>query len=110
MRGGARPPHARRTLCTLSVRPRAPTKQMGLFQQPARSRRLRRAVVRELERDPEVFGLQQGDDGLQVVAVLACDADLLLLDRGLHPNLAVLDEPDDLPGLLRGDAVLEADP
>src|SRR2546422_4965489 len=31
MRGGAREPHARRTLCTLSVRPRALTKQMGLF-------------------------------------------------------------------------------
>src|SRR5574341_2550450 len=38
MRGGARRPHARRTLCTLSVRPRAPTKQMGLFQQPANRR------------------------------------------------------------------------
>src|SRR5437667_989479 len=36
MRGGARQPHARRTPGTLSVRPRAPTKQMGLFQQPAR--------------------------------------------------------------------------
>src|SRR3990172_11741976 len=36
MRGGARRPHARRTLRTLSMRPRAPTKQMGLFQQPAR--------------------------------------------------------------------------
>src|SRR5712692_5055355 len=36
MRGGARRLHAKRTLCTLSVRPRAPTKQMGLFQQPAR--------------------------------------------------------------------------
>src|SRR3990172_8658404 len=35
MRGGARRPHARRTLCTLSVRLRAPTKQMGLFQRPA---------------------------------------------------------------------------
>src|SRR2546425_693073 len=35
MRGGARPPHARRTSCTLSVRPRAPTKQMDLFHQPA---------------------------------------------------------------------------
>ena len=32
MQGGARGPHARRTRCTLSVRPRAPTKQMGLFQ------------------------------------------------------------------------------
>src|SRR5262245_50319768 len=35
MRGGARRPHARRTVCTLSVRPRAPTKQMGLLQHPA---------------------------------------------------------------------------
>src|SRR4029450_4115807 len=35
MRGGAREPHARRTPCTLSVRPRAATKQMGLFPQPA---------------------------------------------------------------------------
>src|SRR5438445_11230125 len=32
LRGGAREPHARRSLSTLSVRPRAPTKQMGLFQ------------------------------------------------------------------------------
>ena len=29
LRGGARWPHARRTRCTLSVRSRAPTKQMG---------------------------------------------------------------------------------
>src|SRR5215510_9994642 len=41
MRGGARRPHARRTLCTLSVRARAPTKQMGLFQQPASTTVLR---------------------------------------------------------------------
>src|SRR3990170_3973344 len=39
MRGGARRPHARRTRCTLSVRPRVPTKQMGLFQQPSRGPR-----------------------------------------------------------------------
>src|SRR5262249_61443151 len=31
MRGGARRPHARRSLSTLSVRPRAPTSEMGLF-------------------------------------------------------------------------------
>src|SRR5512132_3268287 len=37
LQGGAREPHARRTACTLSVRPRAPTKQMGLFQQPGRT-------------------------------------------------------------------------
>src|SRR5262245_40549817 len=29
LQGGARGPHARRTSCTLSVRPREPTKQMG---------------------------------------------------------------------------------
>src|ERR1700682_277793 len=31
MRGGARRPHARRSLSTLSVRPRAPTQQMGRY-------------------------------------------------------------------------------
>src|SRR5262249_17287044 len=36
MRGGARWQPARRTLCTLSGLPRAPTKQMGLFPHPAR--------------------------------------------------------------------------
>src|SRR5262245_50864006 len=35
MRGGARRLRARRTPCTLSAQPRAPTKQMGLFPQPA---------------------------------------------------------------------------
>ena len=35
MRGGARVRRARRTLCTLSAQPRAPTTQMGLFQHPA---------------------------------------------------------------------------
>src|SRR5206468_5500356 len=34
-RGGARELHARRSLSTLSVQPRAPTKQMGPFQPPA---------------------------------------------------------------------------
>src|SRR5919106_443863 len=37
MRGGARRPRARRTACTLSARPRAPTKQMGPYPQPATS-------------------------------------------------------------------------
>src|SRR5437763_8491269 len=34
MRGGARRLHAKRTLCTLSVQPRTPTKQMGLYRRP----------------------------------------------------------------------------
>src|SRR5712692_4401801 len=35
MRGGARRQQVRRTLCTLNLLPRAPTKQMGCFQPPA---------------------------------------------------------------------------
>ena len=36
LRGGARRLHARRTLCTLSVQPSAPTKQMDPYRRPAR--------------------------------------------------------------------------
>ena len=39
LRGGARWPHARRTLCTLSVRLRAPTKQMGPCRRSSRASR-----------------------------------------------------------------------
>src|SRR5258705_13194532 len=45
MRGGAREPHARRTACTSSVRPRAPTKQMGRFQQPAERGDMRIEII-----------------------------------------------------------------
>src|SRR5712691_338695 len=49
-------PHARRTLCTLSVRPRAPTKQMGPYRRPAllgavlfeRKRRVRTAKTESI--------------------------------------------------------------
>src|SRR5262249_8810333 len=34
LRGAARRPHARRTLCTLSVRTSAATKQMGPYRRP----------------------------------------------------------------------------
>src|SRR6266536_1925849 len=36
MRGGARRPQVRRTPCTVNLRPRAPTKQMGPYRRPAR--------------------------------------------------------------------------
>src|SRR5687768_12781842 len=62
-------------------------------------------VVGELHVDAEVAALQHLDDGLQVVPVLARDADLLPLDRGLDLELAVLDDLHDLPRLLRGDAL-----
>src|SRR5436190_20599535 len=54
---------------------------------------LRTAVVRELERDAEVLFLDQRDDLLQIVAVLAGHAHLVLLDGGLDLDLAVLDHP-----------------
>src|SRR2546422_6285416 len=66
-------------------------------------------VVRELDRDAEVALLQEPDHLLEVVAVLARDADLVLLDRGLHLELRVLDEADDLPRLLDRDPLLERD-
>ena len=66
-------------------------------------------IVRELERDAEVLVLQHRDDLLQIVAVLAGDAYLVFLDRGLHPDLAVLDEAHDLLGALDRDALLERD-
>src|SRR6185295_12051646 len=50
LRGGARRPHARRTLCTLSVRSRAPTKQMGPYRRPSLAR-----LPPGLARDPFVL-------------------------------------------------------
>src|SRR6267142_814691 len=66
-------------------------------------------VVRELDRDSEVLVPQQRDDFLEVVAVLARDADLVGLDRRLHLDLRVLDDPDDLLGLLDRNPLLERD-
>src|SRR3989449_9185892 len=44
LQGGAREPHARRTLCTLSVRPRVPTPQMGPYHRSRRDIMLSRAM------------------------------------------------------------------
>src|SRR5262245_26072957 len=67
------------------------------------------AVVCELERDAEVALLEQADDFLEIVAALAGDADLILLDAGLDLQLGVLDEPHDLAGLFDGNALLQTD-
>src|SRR5882724_4607737 len=66
-------------------------------------------VVRELDRDSEVLVPQQRDDLLEVVSVLARDAYLVGLDRRLHLDLRVLDDPDDLLGLLDRNPLLERD-
>src|SRR5438093_9828953 len=66
-------------------------------------------IVRELKRDPEVLVPQQRDDLLKVVSVLARHADLVGLDRRLHLDLRVLDDPDDLLSLVDRNALLERD-
>src|SRR3984885_235839 len=68
------------------------------------------AVVGELESEVEVLGLEQADDGLQVVLFLRRDPQLLALDLRSDPARPLV--PDDLGDLLRvllGDALLEDD-
>src|ERR1700682_4489511 len=50
-----------------------------------------RAVIGELNVDAEIVALDECDDLLQRVAVLAADADHVALDGGLDLLLAVLD-------------------
>src|SRR2546426_6708241 len=56
LQGGARRPHARRTPCTLSVRPRAPTPQMGPYH--------RSSLLDHHERIARVDGLSHLDADL----------------------------------------------
>ena len=63
------------------------------------------AEVLELQGDAEVAVLQRRDDGLEVVALLAGDAELIALGLGLDALQAeVLDELVELAGLVRRDA------
>src|SRR5437867_5474224 len=63
--------------------------------------------VRELESDAEVVSAQELDHGLQIVPLLAGDADLIPLDRHLHLPLGVLHELHDLAALVGRDALLQ---
>src|SRR6516164_4479626 len=68
------------------------------------------AVVGELQGEVEVLGLEQADDGLEVVLLLRRDPEFLALDLGTDAAGALV--PDDLGDLLRvllGDALLQAD-
>src|ERR1700733_10288986 len=51
-----------------------------------------RTVIRELHIDAEVAPLQQRDDFLQRIAVLAGDPDAVALDRGLNLLFGVFDD------------------
>src|SRR5436190_24138456 len=63
-------------------------------------------VVGELQGDPEVLALEQRDDVLQVVLLLAGHAKLVALDLRLDTlGSLVADLLGDLLGLVRGDAL-----
>src|SRR4029453_4325965 len=64
------------------------------------------AVVRELQRYAEVFLLEQGDHGLQIVPLLAGDPQLVALDLRLNAlGALVADLLADRLGLVRLDAL-----
>src|SRR5687768_12259505 len=66
------------------------------------------AAVGELDGEVEVGALDEGDDGLEVVALLARDAELVALDLHLDALGAVVtDELGHLLGLLGADALAE---
>src|SRR5579872_947600 len=65
------------------------------------------AEVVELQRQVDLRAAQQLDRRLQIVALLAGDADLLALDAGLDLELRVLDEARYLPAGLGIDALPE---
>src|SRR5262249_53829097 len=85
------------------------------FGQPSVSRCTREptapsvAEVDELHRDGEVLPAQPLHHGLQVVALLPRDADLVALDRRLHLELRVLHQLHDLARLVDRDALLQVD-
>src|SRR6516164_9622362 len=65
-------------------------------------------VVDELQRHVQVCLLQHRDDGLQIVTLLAGDADLVALDLRLDVlGPLIADELGDLLGVLAADALLE---
>src|SRR5690606_27518459 len=66
------------------------------------------AVVDELQVDVQIAALEQGDDGLQIVAALGLHAQLVALDLALDAlGALVADDLADLLRVLAGDAVLE---
>src|SRR5688572_25231535 len=68
------------------------------------------AVVGQLHREVVDGALDQGDDRLEVVALLRGDPDLLALDLDLDAlGALVADQLADLLGLLLRDALLEGD-
>src|SRR5207247_6239306 len=114
LQGGARGPHARRTLCTLSVRPRAPTKQMGPYHRSSLSSFAQAEAYGILEPAgewavawaPVAAGVEQhgvepgGARAHHVDRVEVADVEGRL---GLHPRLRQAEPEDARVGLLDAD-------
>src|ERR1700683_866143 len=66
-------------------------------------------VVRKLRINPKVLLLEQGNDGLQRVPILAAHAHQIPLNRGLSLVLRVLDHLDNLARFFDRDALLHGD-
>src|SRR3990170_7702821 len=71
---------------------------------------LRAPVVGELEFYGEILPLEELDDGLEIVPVLARHTNLVRLDGCLDPDLRILDGLHHLFGLVLGDPLLEGHP
>ncbi len=67
------------------------------------------AEVHELQRQIEVASADRLDRALQVVALLARDADLIAHDLRLHLQLGVLHDLDEIASPVRIDALLQLD-
>lgn len=65
------------------------------------------AEIDILQRLVDLAFLDQRDGGLQVVAFLAADAQLVALDRDLHLDLRALDRLDDFLGEFALDTLLD---
>src|SRR2546430_2602016 len=64
-------------------------------------------IFHELEINPEVLALEQGNCGLQLVLALALHPHLIALDLSLDFQLPVLDDPRDVLRLLAREPVLD---
>jgi hypothetical protein len=107
LRGGARRPHARRTLCTLSVRSRAPTKQMGPSHRSSAARARLARSLRGAAAGPEAEPHGAPDVPRPAEAPADCSASAAGRDRAVRRALA---RPAGEPGVRRPAAAQELGP
>lgn len=67
------------------------------------------AHIHKLQGDLVILFFDEGDDGLQVIDLLAADAQLIILDRGLHFELRSFDQLDNFLSKLFFDPLLDRD-